>query len=234
MSNIKTVTVSAETAVKFDAFYPYVWIKNTGDTIAYASAFAGIVAGAENVTAIPAGESVMITAETDTVYLLSTGTTAEVHGQGYAESPFLDNYSEGSGTPTLQPITITENGVYTVPSGYDGYGTITVEVETMNREVTTLWTNAGSDATITLSDDYDNYDELVFYGSYTYNNADYKTFGVVYTDGVSVGDHIQPLSNNSGGTEYTVSSKTELTDKAAIGFMWQYDKVVGVKYTVSE
>lgn len=96
MGNVKTVTISAETAVKFDSFYPYVWIKNTGDTIAYASAFSGIVAGAENVTAIPAGESVMITAETDTVYILSTGTTAEVHGQGFANAP-IEGIGGGSG-----------------------------------------------------------------------------------------------------------------------------------------
>lgn len=31
-------------------------------------------------------------------------------------------------TPTLQPITITENGIYTIPEGYDGYGEITVNV----------------------------------------------------------------------------------------------------------
>lgn len=96
MSNIKTVSVSAETAVKFDSFYPFVWIKNTGDTIAYASAFSGIVAGAENVVAVPAGESVMITAETDTVYILSTGTTAEVHGQGFANAP-IESIGGGSG-----------------------------------------------------------------------------------------------------------------------------------------
>lgn len=128
MGNIKTVTISAETAVKFDSFYPYVWIKNTGDTIAYASAFSGIVAGAENVTAIPAGESVMITAETDTVYILSTGTTAEVHGQGYAESPFLDNYSEGGGTSiTVESLSVTENGTYTAQTG-KAYSPVTVSV----------------------------------------------------------------------------------------------------------
>lgn len=33
-----------------------------------------------------------------------------------------------SATPTLQPITITKNGVYTIPEGYDGYGEITVNV----------------------------------------------------------------------------------------------------------
>lgn len=128
MGNIKTVSVSAETAVKFDSFYPYAWIKNTGDAIAYASAFAGIVAGAENVTAIPAGESVMITAETDTVYILSTGTTAEVHGQGYAESPFLDNYSEGSGTSiTVESLSVTENGTYTAQTG-KAYSPVSVDV----------------------------------------------------------------------------------------------------------
>lgn len=128
MAQIKTVSVSAETAVKFDSFYPFTWIRNTGDTIAYAAAFSGIVAGAENVTAIPAGESVMITAETDTVYILSAGTTAEVHGQGFAESPFLDNYSEGGGASiTVESLSVTENGTYTAQTG-KAYSPVVVNV----------------------------------------------------------------------------------------------------------
>lgn len=161
MGNVKTVTISAETAVKFDSFYPFVWIKNTGDTIAYASTFSGIVAGAENVTAIPAGESVMITAETDTVYILSADTTAEVHGQGYAESPFLDNYSEGSGTSiTVESLSVTENGIYTAPSG-KAYSPVTVNVhEYPYGDV--LFDNLSANSNdATLSKAYTSYEEII-------------------------------------------------------------------------
>ena len=101
----------------------------------------------------------------------------------------------------------------------------------MVRTETTLWENAGSDATITLSDDYDKYDELVCYGSTTYNSNTYRTSETLYTDNISVNNHIQPISNFSGAVEYTVSSKTQLTNKAAAGnITWTVDKVVGIKY----
>jgi hypothetical protein len=67
MSTIKTVSVSAETAVTFPAFYQYVWIKNTGDADLYASAKSGIAAGAVDVATIPAGDAVVNEAETDAV-----------------------------------------------------------------------------------------------------------------------------------------------------------------------
>lgn len=162
MGNIKTVTISAETAVKFDSFYPYVWIKNTGDTIAYASPFSGIVAGAENVVAVPAGESVMITAETDTVYILSTGTTAEVHGQGYAESPFLDNYSEGSSASiTVESLSVTENGTYTAQTG-KAYSPVTVNVHDYpyGDVLYENYNNSGY-MDMTLSKAYTSYDEII-------------------------------------------------------------------------
>ena len=37
--------------------------------------------------------------------------------------------SGGGSTPILQDKTFTENGTYTADSGYDGFGTVTVEVE---------------------------------------------------------------------------------------------------------
>lgn len=183
MGNVKTVTISAETAVKFDAFYPYVWIKNTGDTIAYAAAFSGIVAGAENVVAVPAGESVMITAETDTVYILSTGTTAEVHGQGYAESPFLDNYSEGSGTSiTVESLSVTDNGVYTAPSG-KAYSPVSVDVQPTlgTKSITTNGTYTASS------------DNLDGYSSVTVNIHDYP-YGDVLFDNFSANSNNATLS----------------------------------------
>ena len=34
----------------------------------------------------------------------------------------------GGGEPTIEPLSITENGTYTAPSGVDGYSPITVNV----------------------------------------------------------------------------------------------------------
>ena len=181
MGNVKTVSVSAETAVKFDSFYPFVWIKNTGDTIAYASAFSGIEAGAENVTAIPAGESVMITAETDTVYVLSTGTTAEVHGQGYAESPFLDNYSEGSGTSiTVESLSVTENGTYTAQTG-KAYSPVIVNVHDGKYDLLYgNWygytTGSSSIGTKRLVKPITEYDDIIIWTSFLFQGHEWTNF----------------------------------------------------------
>lgn len=41
----------------------------------------------------------------------------------------ISGYGQGGSEPTLQDKTITENGTYSADSGYDGLGTVTVEVE---------------------------------------------------------------------------------------------------------
>lgn len=130
MAEIKTITSTAsESSVTFSDFYPYVWIKNTGDTAAYVSPKSGITAGGNDVAAVAAGDAVMITAETDTVYVKGA-TTLEVHGQGFAESPFLDVITDGGGSSVdVESITITSNGTTTAPSG-KAYTPITVNVPT--------------------------------------------------------------------------------------------------------
>lgn len=34
----------------------------------------------------------------------------------------------GGGEPVIQPLSVTENGTYTVPEGVDGYGPVNVSV----------------------------------------------------------------------------------------------------------
>ena len=126
MSEIQT---SAETAIKFDAFYPYVWIKNIGDADCYVSNHPNITAGGVDVAYLPKGEAVLIQTQTDTVYVLGT-TTVECHAQGYADSPFLDTYSEGGAEPTLITKSITHNGTYDAEDdNADGYSSVEVNVQ---------------------------------------------------------------------------------------------------------
>lgn len=40
----------------------------------------------------------------------------------------IDDIQTGGGTPTIQSLTVTENGTYTAPSGVDGYSPVTVSV----------------------------------------------------------------------------------------------------------
>lgn len=240
MGNVKTVTISAETAVKFDAFYPFAWIKNTGDTIAYASAFSGIVAGAENVTAIPASESVMITAETDTVYILSSGTTAEVHGQGYAESPFLDNYSEGSGTSiTIESLSVTENGTYTAQTG-KAYSPVTVNVsgaEIITRAAWDLLTEEQKQAkglcaiqdsaTGFVRGEFVNGADYIQRNKYIPYTDEYKVLGVAYPDlfdasGNSWGYGEKPVLYTGTGGKPTLS-----TQESAVYFPTNTSDVIG-------
>lgn len=224
MSNIKTVNVSAETAVKFDSFYPFAWIKNTGDTIAYASAFSGIVAGAENVTAIPAGESVMITAETDTVYILSTGTTAEVHGQGYAESPFLDNYSEGSGASiTVESLSVTENGTYTAQTG-KAYSPVTVNVHDYPYGDVLFCNYSASSNNATLSKAYTNYEEVILIAAF---GGDTIVTQKIPTSQITTGNNIG-VCTDASYLWLTITSATVLTQNAASFDGARLIKIIGM------
>ena len=264
MSQTKTVSISGETKIEFDAVYPYVWVRNLGNS---ALTVWGDVGDTVSLSKL---EAVRVITNTDYIYVSGTG-SVEVIAQGIPDSPYkgcgggsgggggditveslsvTDNgtYTAPSGKayspvsvdvqPTLQPIKITENGVYTVPSGYDGYGTITVEVETM-REVTTLWTNESTSnpSTITLSDDFDAYDELIIELKYTAGQDTTKQFHTIYPAYMSVGEaiNLSPMYTVNGNAYivYAVTSKTVLTYSIASGDFY-LSKIIGVKYTVSE
>lgn len=123
MSQIKTVTTSAgENKISFDAFYAYVWIKNTGDTDVYIADYSGASAGDVDTAVLPAGEATRLTVKTQDVYVYGA-TTIEAHAQNFSDVPFSDAVGGGSGgggSITIDPAptqgssnAVSSGGVYT-------------------------------------------------------------------------------------------------------------------------
>lgn len=129
MAQIKTIdTVAGENQIDFKRRYPFVWLKNLGDTDVYISDKAGIVAEADGVVLLGAGQAAMLENYDDCVYVLGA-TTIEAHGQHSADSPFGDTIvAGGGGGGTIESLTVTQNGIYTASGGVDGYSPVTVEV----------------------------------------------------------------------------------------------------------
>ncbi|MBP5580653.1 MAG: hypothetical protein J6X85_02485, partial [Ruminococcus sp.] len=130
MSQIKTVTTSAgENKISFDAFYAYIWLKNTGDADVYIADYSGASAGDVDTAELPAGEATRLTVKTQDVYVYGA-TTIEAHAQNFADTPF--GWSEGAGGGgsdiTVEPLSVTANDTYTAPSG-KAYTPVTVNVQ---------------------------------------------------------------------------------------------------------
>ena len=131
MSQIKTITTSTgQNKLSFDAFYAYVWLKNLGSADVYVADYAGASSGDVDTAILPAGEAIRIVTKTKDVYIYGA-TTIEAHAQNFADEPFGWGSSGGGDTPVVvSPLTVTENGTYTVPTGVDGYSPVTVAVPT--------------------------------------------------------------------------------------------------------
>lgn len=126
MAQIKTVTTtSGENIITFDSFYPYVWIRNTGDNDITAANYSGASAGDVNTVSIKAGEVAMIQAETENIYIIGA-TTAEIHAQGFAECPFKRGLGGGEQI-SVESLSVTTNGTYTAPTG-TAYSPVVVDV----------------------------------------------------------------------------------------------------------
>ena len=124
------IITSDETTIQFNKFYPYIWLKNIGDGDCYVSARPNIVAEADDVCFLPAGDAVMVEGKTDKVYVLGE-TTIEAHASHCASSPFLDSVTTGGGgggSATIESLSVTENGIYTASGSVDGYSPVTVNV----------------------------------------------------------------------------------------------------------
>lgn len=132
MAQIKTIdTVAGENQIDFKRRYSFVWLKNLGDADVYISDKAGIVAEADGVVLLGAGQAAMLENYDDCVYVLGA-TTIEAHGQHSADSPFGDTIvaggGGGGGGGTIESLTVTQNGIYTASGGVDGYSPVTVNV----------------------------------------------------------------------------------------------------------
>lgn len=137
MSEIKTITVtSTEQEITLDATYQFVWFRNLGDNDCYVSDHSGIVAGADDVALCKAGECVRITLPqapmSNKAYIKAVdgNNTVEIHAQNFSDKPTAKT-GKGSGggqSITVTPLSVTENGVYTAPTG-KAYSPVTVDVQ---------------------------------------------------------------------------------------------------------
>lgn len=73
-----------------------VWLRNDSTAVVYASAEAGISAGADGVVSIPAGQAMRIDGACGTVYLLGTG-SVQLVGSDYTACPFKTS-AQGGGS----------------------------------------------------------------------------------------------------------------------------------------
>ena len=93
----KTITLSGEEIKVEYSGGANAWLRNDGTAAVYASASAGITAGADGVVSIPAWQSAAIYGACGTVYLLGTG-SVQLVGSDYTACPFkISAQSSGSG-----------------------------------------------------------------------------------------------------------------------------------------
>lgn len=76
------------------------WLRNDSTAVVYASAEAGISAGADGVVSIPAGQAMRIDGACGTVYLLGTG-SVQLVGSDYTACPFKTSAQGGSGADSV-------------------------------------------------------------------------------------------------------------------------------------
>lgn len=127
MAKVKTVvTTSGETAIQLDDHYSYAWIRNIGSGDCYVSVSPDIVAGADDVLSLKAGSIVRLTTKADVVYVKGA-TTVEVYAQNFSDCPF-EKFGGEAGEIVIEPLSVTENGTYTAPTGTDGYSPVSVAV----------------------------------------------------------------------------------------------------------
>lgn len=137
MSKVKTITAtSTEQEITLDATYQFVWFRNLGDNDCYVSDHSGIIAGADDVTLCKTGECVRITLPqapmSNKAYIKAVdgSNTVEIHAQNFSDKPTAKT-GKGSGGGSqivVEALTVTDNGVYTAPTG-KAYSPVTVDVQ---------------------------------------------------------------------------------------------------------
>ena len=151
MSQTKTVSISGETKIEFDAVYPYVWVRNLGNS---ALTVWGDVGDTVSLSKL---EAVRVITNTDYIYVSGTG-SVEVIAQGIPDSPYKGcggGSGGGGGDITVESLSVTDNGTYTAPSG-KAYSPVSVDVQPTlgTKSVTTNGTYTAS------SDNLDGYSSV--------------------------------------------------------------------------
>ena len=146
MANVKTITATTtESAVEFSATYQFMWFRNFGENDCYICAHSGIVASADDVTLLKAGEVARLTlpqapAQSKAYIKAADGSnTVEVHAQNFSDCPFKVMAKGGGGSggsaniyrtttaltdgSTTNPITVDEEPVTAVSGDFAIYNT---------------------------------------------------------------------------------------------------------------
>lgn len=134
MANIKTITATTtESAVEFDVTYQFMWFRNFGESDCYICVHSGIVASADDVTLLKAGEVARLTlpqtpAQSKAYIKSASGSnTVEVHAQNYSDCPFKIS-GKGGESITIDPTptqgssnAVSSGGVYTALQNVGGF-----------------------------------------------------------------------------------------------------------------
>lgn len=132
MANVKTITATTtESAVEFNATYTFMWFRNLGENDCYICEHSGIVASADDVTLLKAGEVARLTLPQSPMqskaYIKAAdgSNTVEVHAQNYSDCPFkVTGKGGGSGDDGTHykgtTITVISDGSTANPITIDG------------------------------------------------------------------------------------------------------------------
>ena len=105
MSTLTITLAGSEEKAEFSG--SNAWLRNDGTDTIYAAKSAGVVAGADGVVAIPAGQSAPVYGANGTVYLLGTG-SVQLIGSDYSTNPFKTSaQSGGSGADSVARAAIS-------------------------------------------------------------------------------------------------------------------------------
>ena len=169
MASVKTITATTtESTVEFSATYQFMWFRNFGENDCYICAHSGIVANADDVTLLKAGELARLTlpqspAQSRAYIKAADGSnTVEVHAQNFSDCTFK-RQGKGGEQITVESLTATENKTYTAPTG-TAYSPVVVNVPDIPAVIQSL--TVTGDGTYTAPSGVDGYSPVVVDTSY--------------------------------------------------------------------